>query len=185
MREIETQAITMKTTSRALRPLAPAVAVLLALMQGACGGGATGPSAIAGPEERSSLSGTWRGGSANESLVWQLTQVGDTITGSSSGGRWTGNGGNVVGTLFGSIFKFHESHPVGTTSVPGCSVEVEGILLVSSFQVGRSRAPDDPPGGSFGDHEPPTIITRMQMSGSVSGRTCGGDFNTVVTLYKD
>ena len=135
-----------------------------------------------------SLFGIWRGGSANESLFWQLTQEGDTITGSSriaDGGRLTGNGGNVVGTLSGSSFRFHESHPVGTTSVPGCSVEVEGVLQVSSYSVvDPARPTPDLPGGRHGNYEP-TTTTRMRMAGSVSVRACGGDLNTTVILIKD
>ncbi len=181
MREIETQRVGV------------VMAVLLVLAQGACGGGGvTAPSSpaasLAAPQ---GLTGTWRGYAANLSLVWQLKQDGETITGSSAivgNGGWSGTGGRVDGTIAGSMFEFNETHAVGTLSVAGCSAQVQGTLQISTITIPDMPRSPEIPRVPYPGHQPVVSLppaTRTEMSGSVSGHACGGDFETRIALYKD
>src|SRR5207247_5460145 len=102
MREIEIQRVGV------------VMALLMVLTHGGCGGGGvTGPSPAASPAAAQGLTGTWRGYAANLSLVWELNQDGETITGSGAivgKGGWSGAGGRVEGTIAGSMFEFKETH---------------------------------------------------------------------------
>src|SRR5215510_13067272 len=103
MHEIENEAVGRETPSgKTGWPFALLTACLPVMW--ACSQTVTGPSAA----PVMSLAGTWREGTTAESRVWRLTQVWDTINGSSRivSSGWTGGDGRVVGTLSGSSFGF-------------------------------------------------------------------------------
>ena len=125
------------------------------------------------------------------SLVWQLKQDGESISGSGTiagNGGWSGAEGRVEGTIAGSMFEFKETHAIGTLSVAGCSAQVQGRLRVDTITTPEIlRVPPIPP-VTYPGHQPVVNLppnTRMVMSGSVSGHACGGDFETAIALYKD
>jgi hypothetical protein len=165
------------------------MAVSLVLVLGACGGesvtsGVTGPDP--GPPPSEFLAGTWRGGDGNVGLVWQLTQDGDSITGSSQifGRGRTAAGGRVEGTVTGSDFTFSASYEVGTGSEAGCTTKLEGTLTVQTF---REPPPPTPyPTWYPGDRrevDPP--FQTKEMFGRVSGNDCVGPFDTRIRLLRD
>ena len=164
------------------------MAVLLVLVLGACGGesvtgGVTGPDP--GPPPPEALAGTWRGGDGNVGLVWQLTQDGDSITGSSQifGRGRTAAGGRVEGTVTGSAFTFSASYVVGTGSEAGCPTKFEGTLTVQTV----GGPPPTPPARWYGDRrevDPPSFETK-EMVGRVSGNDCDGPFDTRIRLLRD
>ena len=162
------------------------VAVFLVLLQWGCGGrDVTAPTSPSISPSLPSLTGTWRGGDSNMRLVWQLTQDGGSISGSSQiVGRdgWTAAGGRVVGTVAGSTFRFDETHAVGTVSDAGCSTEFQGILNVNHF----TEPPRVPP-VTYPAH-PPLVSpsqARGSMSGPVTGRDCFGPLDTTIVLFRD
>jgi hypothetical protein len=181
-----------KTGRRALTRFSSLLAAVLILTQGACGGGGvTGPSPLgtSSPSTPMRLTGTWRGGSSNMSFVWQLTQDGQSIVGTSriaGNGGWSGSEGRVVGTIEGSTLVFDETHAPGTLTVAGCSAQLHGRLSVSTFTPPvRPPSPERnyplitlPP---FRPSPPP----QTSMSGSVSGHGCAGDFDTTIVLRRD
>jgi len=170
------------------------MAAALILTQGACGGGGvTSPSPLGSSSPSTvptRLAGTCRGGSSNMSFVWQLTQDGQSIVGSSriaGSGGWSGADGRVVGTIDGSTFVFDETHSPGTLSIAGCSAQLHGRLGVTTFTPPITRPPSP-------ERNNPVITlppfsapppTRMSMSGSVSGHGCAGDFDTTIVLSRD
>jgi hypothetical protein len=163
------------------------MAVFLVLVLGACGGegvtgGVTGPDP--GPPPPEALAGTWRGGDGNVGLVWQLTQDGDSITGSSQlfGRGPTAAGGRVEGTVTGSAFTFSASYVVGTGSEAGCPTELKGTLTVKPVE----GPPPTPPVRWYGDRrevDPP--FQTKEMFGRVSGKDCVGPFDTRIRLLRD
>jgi hypothetical protein len=172
--------------------LCSGIAAFAALTQFACGngnggGGVTGstptlPSAIV-----ESVAGTWRGGDNSVHLVWFLKQDGDTVNGASqvmSSEGWSGGGGRVVGTVAGSMFSFDESHAVGTLTVDGCAVQLEGSLHLDTITTPELSPPGRYyPGGPPITNPPHTI--RSRMTGFVRGQGCGGAYVGTVNLLKD
>jgi len=123
------------------------------------------------------------------SFVWQLSQVGQSIAGTSriaGKGGWSGSEGRVVGTIDGSTFVFDETHAPGTLSVAGCSAEVHGTLRVNVITPPVNTRPpsgERPPVSLPPFSLPPSATA--SMSGSVSGHGCTGDFDTTILLHRD
>jgi hypothetical protein len=171
------------------------MAVSLVLVLGACGGesvtggltgvtsGVTGPDPGPPPEF---LAGTWRGGDGNVGLVWQLTQDGDSITGSSQifGRGRTSAGGRVEGKVTGSAFTFSANYVVGTGSEAACTTKFEGTLTVQPV----AGPPRTPPATWYpGDRREvdPPFQTTKEMFGRVSGNDCVGPIDTRIRLIRD
>jgi hypothetical protein len=172
------------------------MAVSLVLVLGACGGeSVTGPTLVSTPPPPVTLIGTWRGGDGDIGLVWQLTQEGDRIIGTSEiVGRdgWTTAGGRVEGTVTGSTFTFSASHTAGNVSEAGCSRKLQGTLTLREPVTAPPSTPPTsypapyptsyPRGEPF---VPPLPPPARAMFGPVTGNDCDGSFDTTIRLFKD
>jgi hypothetical protein len=182
----------MRETS--MKALCSAIAAFAALTQFACenggrGGGLTGSTSLESTPPASivtNIAGTWRGGDDSVHLVWSLAQDGDTVNGASqvaSRDGWTGGGGRVVGTIAGSMLSFDETHAVGTLTVDGCAVHLEGTLRLDTIVT-----PVSPPKRYYSGGPPfpnPEQTIRERMSGFVRGQGCGGAYAGTVSLLRD
>ena len=169
--------------------LCSGIAALAAVTQFACGNGdgLTGSTPTPSSAIVARVAGTWRGGDDRVHLVWSLKQDGDQVNGASqvmSREGWSGGGGRVVGTVAGSMLSFNEIHAVGTMTVDGCAVELEGDLHLET-----TSTPVPSPPGPYQPGRPPTTYlqytSRSTLSGFVRGQACGGSYAGTVSLLKD
>ena len=187
------------------RSVFSAMALVSVSMQCACGTSAGGSitGSDSGPETRApgpvsqDMGGTWSGTNQSVQLVWRLSQYGEDVTGTSEAignSGWSGRDGRVEGKLTGSTFTFSETHPAGSLTVAGCSVDLAGNLEVRTILV--PARPSSPPPYTYPPYyptypnypaypnDPPSTTTQTVMSGVVSGTACGTPFSEMLNIYK-
>ena len=83
------------------------------------------------------------------------------------------------------MLSFNEIHAVGTMTVDGCAVQLEGNLHLETITTPAPgpRGPSYPGGGPPATYLPQTSHSRM--SGTVRGQGCGGSYAGTVSLLKD
>jgi len=142
------------------------LAILLVAAAAGCGGSdsSSSPSSPSSPAAVD-LTGAWF--ETTGDLAWQLAQTGSTVTGTSqfsqdSGliGPATGRG-TVTGVRAGGSVTFTDTYPVGSLSVPNCSIVASGTLTISGNQMsGRFAAVNSCNGAVLGTENGTLVMMR-------------------------
>ena len=142
--------------------------VLISVLAAACGGSSSSP--VSPSPSPSSVTGSWTGTSSDstgqEKLVWNVTQTGNTMTGTmsfSDTGRSMMGSGSMQGTINGSTVSFHMAVPNGGFSgmMSSCAMSVDGQATMSDD--GHTMT------GTYSGN-----MSGMMSGGGMMNQSCGG-----------